>query len=234
MAGYNHYASCTCGWCRHENGNSISLGAALRAYEYESSLRILRDTGAERSRAACFVNPNASCPVCGAVVFFYQNAHGSRVFFDELGPPWPKHPCTDVSSKQLSNGWVRGTSFEKRKLGKTKEILDALKTVGLDWRQQYERRYGYPPPSLYQVDEVRFKGFDNLMLISALDTLSFTNQNEEQLYAKYTSPKVRPEVGEVIAFDHSKIWIFDKVNLKGRSFAAECISREAFLRGTEA
>jgi hypothetical protein len=28
-------------------------------------------------------------------VFFYQNSFGSRVFFDELGPPWPKHPCTD-------------------------------------------------------------------------------------------------------------------------------------------
>lgn len=28
-------------------------------------------------------------------MFFYQNEHGSRVYFDELGPPWPKHPCTD-------------------------------------------------------------------------------------------------------------------------------------------
>lgn len=40
-------------------------------------------------------NPNASCPVCGERVFFYQNSHGSRVFFDHPGPPWPKHPCTD-------------------------------------------------------------------------------------------------------------------------------------------
>lgn len=39
--------------------------------------------------------PNAACPVCGAAVFYYQNEHGSRVFFDALGPPWPKHPCTD-------------------------------------------------------------------------------------------------------------------------------------------
>jgi len=30
-------------------------------------------------------------------VFFYQSPHGSRVFFDDLGPPWPKHPCTDNS-----------------------------------------------------------------------------------------------------------------------------------------
>lgn len=37
---------------------------------------------------------NARCPVCKQDVFFYQNEHGSAVFFDECGPPWPKHPCT--------------------------------------------------------------------------------------------------------------------------------------------
>ena len=42
-----------------------------------------------------YVNPNALCPVCGASVYFYQSPYGGRVFFDELGPPWPKHPCTD-------------------------------------------------------------------------------------------------------------------------------------------
>ncbi len=42
-----------------------------------------------------YVNPNATCPVCGASVYFYQSPYGGRVFFDELGPPWPKHPCTD-------------------------------------------------------------------------------------------------------------------------------------------
>lgn len=42
-----------------------------------------------------FVNPNAKCPDCGAPVFFYQSQYGGRVFFDELGPPWSKHPCTD-------------------------------------------------------------------------------------------------------------------------------------------
>lgn len=41
---------------------------------------------------------STKCPVCGAPVFFYQNDSGSRVFFDSLGDPWPKHPCTDVGS----------------------------------------------------------------------------------------------------------------------------------------
>ncbi len=42
-----------------------------------------------------YINPNARCPVCDASVFFYQSPYGGKVFFDELGPPWPKHPCTD-------------------------------------------------------------------------------------------------------------------------------------------
>jgi hypothetical protein len=47
------------------------------------------------SSAVGWITPHARCPVCGAAVFFYANRNGSRVFFDDLGPPWPKHPCTD-------------------------------------------------------------------------------------------------------------------------------------------
>ena len=54
----------------------------------------LRELRADGSATARYVNPNAECPVCGAAVFFYQNSYGSRVFFDELGKPWPRHPCT--------------------------------------------------------------------------------------------------------------------------------------------
>lgn len=42
-----------------------------------------------------YVNPNARCPVCGDPVYFYQSPYGGRVFFNELGPPWEKHGCTD-------------------------------------------------------------------------------------------------------------------------------------------
>lgn len=42
--------------------------------------------------------PNAQCPVCGEAVFYYCNEYGSSVYFDELGPTWPKHPCTDHAS----------------------------------------------------------------------------------------------------------------------------------------
>ncbi|WP_426434064.1 hypothetical protein [Bradyrhizobium genosp. P] len=41
------------------------------------------------------MNPNAHCPVCGSSVFFYRSPYNGRVFFDDLGWPWPKHCCTD-------------------------------------------------------------------------------------------------------------------------------------------
>lgn len=44
--------------------------------------------------------PNAICPVCGEQVFYYENRSGARVFFDELGPDWPKHPCTDNNKRK--------------------------------------------------------------------------------------------------------------------------------------
>lgn len=34
-----------------------------------------------------------TCPQCKGPVFFYRNEAGSRVFFDKLGKPWPKHGC---------------------------------------------------------------------------------------------------------------------------------------------
>jgi hypothetical protein len=41
-----------------------------------------------------YVNPNATCPRCGKNVYFYQSPFGGRVYFNEMGPPWPKHGPT--------------------------------------------------------------------------------------------------------------------------------------------
>ena len=45
--------------------------------------------------------PNARCPVCGDPVFFFMAANGGRVFFDDLGTPWPKHGCTINEEAQV-------------------------------------------------------------------------------------------------------------------------------------
>src|ERR1700730_19296687 len=81
-----------------------------------------------RSISGCYVNPNAKCPVCDAAVYFYANEHGSRVFFDHLGPPWPKHPCTDNPREPAA---ASQTSPTRRTRGMTQELITAANTAGL-------------------------------------------------------------------------------------------------------
>ena len=75
-------------------------GQSRPIHIYGNRCRGYRDalTRKERGRfrsVESYVVPDATCPVCGATVFYYQSPHGGRVFFDDLGWPWPKHPCTD-------------------------------------------------------------------------------------------------------------------------------------------
>jgi hypothetical protein len=84
---WNHPIGCTCGW-----GGPGHLGRRESSGQTRFSYEVF---GGSAAREIGYVNPHARCPVCGASVFFYQSPEGGRVFFDELGPPWPKHPCTD-------------------------------------------------------------------------------------------------------------------------------------------
>lgn len=73
------------GWCpgyRSGSGGSSSGAGSFRTVE-------------------SYLNPNAYCPVCGQRVFFYQSPYGGRVFFDDVGWPWQKHPCTDKKASQV-------------------------------------------------------------------------------------------------------------------------------------
>ncbi len=110
LPGYNHYSWCTCGWCFNNRS-----GAYARPVPPERA-RAVNDTvflsthrvSATRS-VACFVNANAICPICGEPVFYYQNAFGSKVYFDDLGWPWPKHYCTD--NRRLRRGTRGAVTF---------------------------------------------------------------------------------------------------------------------------
>ena len=79
-----------------------------------------------------YVNPNAHCPVCGEPVFFYQSPYGGRVFFDELGPPWPKHPCTDTNVTTKFS--VYGTRTQRTYGSTSTTDLGTKKTLYL-WQQ---------------------------------------------------------------------------------------------------
>jgi len=81
---WNHDPCCRCGFGGETHSSEAVLREQSGLTSYES-----------------YVNPFAKCPVCGVAVFFFQATNGGRVFFDDLGPPWPKHPCTDHSSDHL-------------------------------------------------------------------------------------------------------------------------------------
>jgi hypothetical protein len=108
---HNHPSNCQCGW-GGDTGGGYSYGhgaAASLADGFDWS----------RSRAATldsYVNPNARCPVCGADVFFYRSPYDGRVFFDSLGPPWPKHPCTDTRRGSLSMGIVHRAAEPRKRM----------------------------------------------------------------------------------------------------------------------
>jgi len=65
-----------------------------------------------------------TCWFCGQTIFFYSNQFGSKVFFDRLGKPWPKHSCEFWDSRIESGEdeprrWVRRNDGTNRE-----EILD--------------------------------------------------------------------------------------------------------------
>ena len=93
---HNHPSDCNCGW----GGIFHDANGLWGTLDW--------------SKAESHTNPNAKCPVCSAPVFFYKSPDGGSVFFDDLGPPWPKHPCTDpdTSAKRHSV-----EAIEKKKTG---------------------------------------------------------------------------------------------------------------------
>lgn len=89
---WNHHPSCTCGW-----GGEGHLGQTnWRNVEPASSI----PTNALWSYEYSCCNPSL-CPVCGDDVFFIRH-NGGCVWVDELGWPWPKHPCM---SEEKSPPW---------------------------------------------------------------------------------------------------------------------------------
>ena len=129
MTGNNHYPDCTCGWCVNQGRSRINRAELTASYRIHEAESYLKRNGA-RSIAGCYVNPNAKCPVCGAAVFFYANAAGSRVYFDDLGPPWPKHPCTNNPTKRIREHPAFIGLPVRRAPGITQELLDAARTAG--------------------------------------------------------------------------------------------------------
>ncbi len=88
---WNHPRNCRCGW-----GGDGHLGTHGYQQRQPAPPPFAKQQGFRSLHS--YTTPNARCPVCAKWVYFYQSPHGGRVFFDELGGDWPKHPCTDTKS----------------------------------------------------------------------------------------------------------------------------------------
>jgi hypothetical protein len=128
----------------------------------------LRALHAHRGVTAMFVNPNADCPECGERVFFYQNRFGSRVYFDELGKPWPKHPCTDNAQnrgKSDSRGGRDRIEPDLRPREEVSIVDNLIEDAGLDPGQAFWEKHGVSQWPAYRIlKRVRGRGSALLVL----------------------------------------------------------------------
>ncbi len=93
----NHPDNCCCGWGGEGHKGRGSLSSRNGVVAGGVNRAMCKGQTTVHLTKASFISCNSNCPVCGAEVYFYQSSDGGRVYFDEIGPPWPKHPCTDSS-----------------------------------------------------------------------------------------------------------------------------------------
>lgn len=129
---YNHPLGCQCGFGgeghlgRRGSINTNYQYSYVETEKFRFSEADFRKNITYRSTYSLTI-PNAKCPVCGDLVYYYQNDYGSKVFFDSLGKPWPKHPCTDTSNQQPEFNpkimELRSITYSKSKEKKIQDIL---------------------------------------------------------------------------------------------------------------
>lgn len=90
----NHRLNCSCGFSGRGNPSKTALSRSTTLDLFDTT-PVPSVAPVRRVRIA----PNARCPVCSSSVYFYDLVNTGRVYFDELGAPWPKHPCTDKLSE---------------------------------------------------------------------------------------------------------------------------------------
>jgi hypothetical protein len=204
VTGFNHYADCGCGWCVNYGGRSARAHRArlVEDMHQRDALNVLKRNSA-RFISGCYVNPNAKCPVCGDAVYFYANEHGSRVFFDNLGPPWPKHPCPDNPREAVT---PRGAPT-RRARGMMQELITAANTAGLFKNKVFGRRI-LAEWSLLLVVEVERDGDENTAIAEFLDSESGETR---QFKCRSAEPVLEP--GDFVSMKGSEISFVHKATL---------------------
>lgn len=219
--GYNHYANCGCGWCSSTWGNvRIDRSQLRRSTQTRDAERILRDGRASRGYSSCFVNPNATCPVCKAAVFYYQNDRGSRVFFDHLGPPWPKHGCTDNPRLPVSAISARP---QPRARGLRLELAEAASFLGIYDGGRYHKS-GYAIDwQIIEILAVERKGWELFLTGQLIEMV-----DEPTVHFSIACPDDIIAAGDVVSGSYSTISAFHPGKLEARSYRVTWFDSERF------
>jgi hypothetical protein len=210
--GHNHHADCGCGWCSSNWGNTRTDRSQLRkSMQSRDAERILKEQRARNGYSSCFISPNARCPVCNASVFYYQNDHGSRVFFDDLGPPWPKHPCTDNPNL---NARATSPRPKLRPRGSRVEIVEAASLLGLYAGARYHQSgYAIDWQKIEIIGYIRrgWEIFATAKLIEIADEpiVRFSITSQDEIIAP----------GEFVSGCYSAISIFHPFKLHPKSYS---------------
>jgi hypothetical protein len=169
----------------HLNGNFCGAGQvspkAIRAFD----------------QPAHYINPNAKCPVCGASVFFFQSSSGGRVFFDNLGWPWPKHPCTDNPASQsfevLYERMTRSAPRLTNKKGEQLEIYELLEIQPRDSSISFLFQKIRGSKILRLAADSDFLASENIELSDFRDAPSFLftrgSEEQEECIAEFVSTR---------------------------------------------
>lgn len=215
MPGYNHYPTCTCGWCvKYGRGGYANPAATtyVRPPIYVGSpSALLREHGVRSAISACFVNPNARCPVCGASVFYYQNSFGSRVYFDALGPPWPKHPCTDNATRHATPVVLHSERPTRRARGIMMELLDAFRVV--EGKGADDDQRGVDVWRLILIRAISRSGWRNSV------SAAFVQPDDDSFIAfSFDSTTQVAQEGDIISLKGDEISLFDVTAMKPKRY----------------
>lgn len=172
--------------------------------------------GAREKLASTYVNPNAKCPVCGDPVFFYQNQFGSKVYFDDLGPPWPKHACTDNSDYYKRSG--RAAQIIEpaiRDLDEISTIQSLHKQSFTDLQSSFVAKYKSKPWAPYRVEWCERRGSEHLLVLHGL-----SEGSAPRLFLKASGFNRRAPVGSLVYYSRNRLSYFAPRRAKAVEIAA--------------
>jgi hypothetical protein len=154
-------------------------------------------------------------------VFYYENEHGSKVFFDELGWPWPKHSC---AGNPHASGYDTSSRIPRaRTLEGVLEIARASRQIDFDPAAKFRFAFGDSPWDLLSITEVSRRGFE-----SFIKAKSISPYLDEPVFLTFVSAKIAPAVGEFIGFNGEEVSLLEADTLQPRRLKAHQITASKF------